>query len=134
MKFLLTSETIIPPQFSEASAGAKVVFEGVVRNSHKGREVVQLEYESYNELAISEGEQLVSEAIAKYELIDALTIHRIGTLTVGEVAVWIGVLSPHRKNAFLACEFIIDELKLRIPIWKKEHYREGDSGWIEQQF
>ena len=56
--------------------------------------------------------------------------HRLGDLAIGEVAVWVGVSAPHRDEAFRACRYIIDEVKHRLPIWKKEHYVNGDSGWV----
>jgi len=57
-------------------------------------------------------------------------LHRVGELAVGELAVWVGVSAPHRHEAFLACRYVIDEVKQRVPIWKKEHYESGDSGWV----
>ena len=72
----------------------------------------------------------VNEAIARFGVTRALCVHRVGELQLGDVAVWVGVSSPHRDEAFKACRFIIDEVKHRVPIWKKEHYANGDSGWV----
>jgi len=128
--FRLSAETIVPEPVDQSSSGGFVTFEGKVRNTHRGRTVVALEYEAYEALAIEEGDKLLTEAIAKFGLTDARAIHRTGRLEIGETAVWIAVAAPHRHEAFVACEFVIDELKKRVPIWKKEHYSEGDSGWI----
>ena len=128
--FSLTRQPIVPPPLASASAGGFVTFDGKVRNDHAGRTVVALEYEAFDELVLSEGNQLLTEATAHYGLLEACCIHRVGRLTVGESAVWIGVAAPHRREAFEACEWILDQLKRRVPIWKKEHFADGDSGWI----
>lgn len=128
--FRLTNEPITPPEFDEQSAGGFVSFEGKVRSHNEGRSVIRLEYEAFGPLAETEGSKLLEEATKMFGLLRAETIHRTGMLELGETAVWIGVAAPHRKEAFNACEYIIDELKKRVPIWKKEHYAEGDSGWI----
>lgn len=92
--------------------------------------MVALEYDAFDDLAIAEGERLLQEAVQTFGLCSAQAVHRKGRLVVGETAVWIEVSAPHRHEAFAACEFVIDELKKRVPIWKKEHYADGDSGWI----
>ena len=69
-------------------------------------------------------------AIARFGVAHAACLHRVGELGIGELAVWVGVSAPHRHEAFLACRYIIDEVKQRVPIWKKEHYLSGDSGWV----
>jgi molybdopterin synthase catalytic subunit len=112
------------------SAGGYVSFEGWVRDHNEGQEVTRLEYEAFVELAVKEGERIVGESLRRFPIKQALCIHRIGTLTLGEMAVWVGVSSAHRGEAFDACRFIIDEVKHRVPIWKKEHYKSGDSGWV----
>jgi molybdopterin synthase catalytic subunit len=75
----------------------------------------------------------MAEARAKFGLVRAIGIHRVGSLQIGDLAVWVGVTSGHRGEAFDACRYIIDEIKYRLPIWKKEHYAGGDSGWINCQ-
>ena len=130
MFFKISKEPLSQPSLSAPNAGGFVSFEGKVRNEHLGREVVALEYEAFDDMAVKEGEKLLDEAIQRFGLVDAVCVHRVGHLVVGESAVWIGVSAPHRKAAFQGCEFIIDELKKRVPIWKKEIYAEGDSGWI----
>ena len=73
---------------------------------------------------------MLAEAMAKHPYLEARCIHRTGLLEIGDLAVWVGVAAPHRDEAFRACRYIIDELKVRLPIWKKEHYVDGDSGWV----
>jgi molybdopterin synthase catalytic subunit len=112
------------------SAGGYVGFEGWVRDLNEGQEVTRLEYEAFQELAVKEGDRIVAEALRRFPIEHALCIHRVGSLGLGDMAVWVGVSSAHRGEAFEACRFIIDEVKHRVPIWKKEHYRSGDSGWV----
>jgi molybdopterin synthase catalytic subunit len=114
----------------DLGAGGYVSFEGWVRNSNEGQEVTRLEYEAFEDLAVKEGERILGEAAARFPIKRALCIHRLGTLDLADMAVWVGVSSAHRGEAFDACRFIIDEVKHRVPIWKKEHYRSGDSGWV----
>lgn len=117
-------------ELQEPGAGGYASFEGWVRDHNEGQEVTRLEYEAFQELAMKEGDRIVAEALRRYPVKHALCIHRIGSLRVGEMAVWVGVSSAHRGEAFDACRFIIDEVKHRLPIWKKEHYRSGNSGWV----
>ena len=115
---------------ADVRAGALVTFEGWVRNHNEGREVRELEYEVYAPLAVSEGERIVAAVGRDIPIIAARAVHRAGRLGLGDCAVWVGVVSPHRDEAFRACRRIIDEIKVRLPIWKKEHYVDGDSGWV----
>lgn len=129
------SGTPIEPQtlqdgMRDGSCGALVVFEGWVRDHHEGRDVRALEYEAYEAMAVKEGERVLEEAIRNFELPHACAVHRVGKLDIGDLAIWVGVSTGHRANAFEACRFIIDEIKGRVPIWKKEHYANGDSGWV----
>lgn len=112
------------------SCGGYVSFEGWVRDHNEGRTVLRLEYEAFAPLAQREGERILAEAGARFGVERALCAHRVGALDVGELAVWVGVSTAHRGEAFLACRYIIDEVKHRLPIWKKEHYTAGDSGWV----
>ena len=112
----------------DSRAGAFVSFEGRVRDTNEDRVVVSLEYEAYVALCLREGTAIVREALDA--VIAARCVHRIGHLPVGAVAVWVGVVAGHRDEAFRACRFIIDEVKRRVPIWKKEHYSDGSSEWI----
>jgi molybdopterin synthase catalytic subunit len=115
---------------ADPAAGGYVSFEGWVRNENEGREVRRLDYEAFEELALKEGARIVAVPIDHFGVREARCVHRIGELGIGELAVWVGVASGHRAEAFDACRYIIDEVKHRVPIWKKEHYLNGDSGWV----
>jgi molybdopterin synthase catalytic subunit len=115
---------------ADPAAGASVTFEGVVRNHQDGRQVRALDYEAYEQLGLQEGERIIAEALEKFPVTAARCIHRLGALSIGDVAVWVGVSAAHRDEAFAACRYIIDEVKRRVPIWKKEHYSAGDSAWV----
>jgi len=117
-------------ELQDAGCGGYASFEGWVRDQNEGQEVVRLEYEAFVALAVKEGQRIIAEALRRFPVKHALCIHRVGTLTLGEMAVWVGVSSVHRSEAFDACRYVIDEVKHRVPIWKKEHYRSGDSGWV----
>ena len=117
-------------ELQDLGSGGYVSFEGWVRDQNEGQEVTRLEYEAFQDLAVKEGGRIVAEALRRFPIKHALCIHRVGSLSLGEMAVWVGVSSAHRGEAFDACRFIIDEIKHRLPIWKKEHYRSGDSGWV----
>lgn len=114
----------------DATCGGYCSFEGWVRNHNDGHDVTRLEYEAFEPLAVKEGERIIAAAAARFAVQRAMCVHRIGDLALGEVAVWVGVSAHHRDEAFLACRNIIDEVKHRVPIWKKEHYRDGHSGWV----
>ena len=130
----ISDKTIDPDalrrELFDPAAGAYCSFEGWVRNLNEGQTVLRLEYEVYAPLAISEGQKVLAEAQEKFPHLHAYCIHREGLLQIGDCAVWVGVSSPHRDEAFQACRFIIDEVKHRLPIWKKEHYVDGNSGWV----
>ena len=131
-EFKITSNLIDSQTIGENSGiGARSVFEGTVRDTNNGHDVRKLEYECYESLAIKEGNKILGEAIEKFGLIDAFCIHRIGTLEVGETAVIVVATSGHRNEAFKGCRYIIDEVKSRVPIWKKEHYQDGATEWIK---
>lgn len=117
-------------ELKHPGSGGFCAFEGWVRNNNEGREVSGLEYEAYTELAIAEGERILAEAAERYGVLAASAVHRVGDLKIGDLAVWIGASAPHRDEAFRACRYIIDEIKHRLPIWKKEHYLEGDTAWV----
>ena len=70
------------------------------------------------------------ETKERFKILETRCVHRVGKLNVGDMAVWVGVISRHRDEAFIACRYIIDELKARVPIWKKEYYADGESGWV----
>ncbi len=130
----VTAQPIEPQRLratlANPGAGGYCAFEGWVRNLNEGRTVERLEYEAYEPLVISEGEKVITEAMERYPFLAARCVHRVGLLEIGDLAVWVGVAAPHRDEAFKACRYIIDQLKVRLPIWKKEHYVDGDSGWV----
>ena len=115
------------------TCGAYVQFEGWVRDHNEGRKVLRLEYEVYEPLAVKEGEKIIDEAIERFGVTRAEAIHRNGLMELSEVAVVVGVSSPHRDEAFEACRYIIDQAKVRLPIWKKEHYASGETEWVNCQ-
>ncbi len=111
-------------------AGGLVVFEGWVRRRNEGREVVSLAYEAYVPMAEREGAAILAEARQRFAILAAVAEHRVGVLPLGEIAVWVGVTAEHRDAAFQACRFVIDEIKERLPVWKKEQYADGTSDWV----
>ena len=125
----LNPATLVRP-LHHPTAGACVTFEGWVRDHNEGLAVRKLEYESFVPLAEQEGHRIIEEARRNFELTNVICVHRIGMLEIGDLAIWVGVSSAHRAAAFEACRFVIDETKARVPIWKKEHYLDGTSEWI----
>jgi molybdopterin synthase catalytic subunit len=134
MKFSVSKSAIdvsaAKKSVSDDSCGALVVFEGWIRDHNEGQQVKRLEYEVYRPLAEKEGARIIDEAVQRFGVSHALCIHREGLLELGEVAVLVCVSSPHRGEAFDACRYIIDQTKVRLPIWKKEHYVSGVSEWV----
>ena len=132
--FELSGEPLAPPALRAAlddpAAGAVVCFEGVVRNHNAGRAVVRLAYQSYESLALAEGERIVEEARERFGLARIHCVHRVGELEIGELAVWVGASAAHRDAAYAASRYVIDEVKRRVPIWKKEYYGDGESEWL----
>jgi molybdopterin synthase catalytic subunit len=114
----------------DARVGGYASFEGWVRDHNDGRAVTGLRYEAYVAMAESEGERILDDACARFDILDARCVHRTGDLAIGELAVWVGVSAAHRDAAFAACRFVIDEVKSRVPIWKHERYAAGDAGWL----
>jgi sulfur-carrier protein adenylyltransferase/sulfurtransferase len=122
--------TALRAQLADPTCGGYTSFEGLVRNHNEGMSVRHLEYEAFEPLAVKEGERIIAEAVQRFGVEQAACVHRVGDLAIGEMAVWVGVSARHRDEAFRACRYIIDEVKHRVPIWKKEHYENGDSGWV----
>ena len=132
--FELTSTPIdsaaLQARLTAPEAGALTIFEGRVRNHHLGRPVTRLEYEAFDDMARLEGEAITAETECIYPGAKVLCVHRTGSLAIGEAAVWIGVASAHRQAGFAACRHVIEELKLRLPVWKKEHHPGGAAEWV----
>ncbi|RZA24822.1 MAG: hypothetical protein EOP10_08730 [Proteobacteria bacterium] len=112
------------------AGGAFVAFEGRVRKHSDGRAVERLDYELFPEMCVEEGERILEEAKRLFPILEIRVVHRYGTLDLGESAVWVGVVTSHRGAGFQACRFIIDSVKARCPIWKKETYVDGPSEWV----
>ncbi|HVA64223.1 MAG TPA: molybdenum cofactor biosynthesis protein MoaE [Terriglobales bacterium] len=131
----LVREPLPPPPAPDTHGGhgAVVSFEGVTRNHSRGREVVALEYEAYEPMARARLAAIATEAAARWPLLSIRILHRLGTLRVGESSVQIVVAAAHRGPAFEACRFLIDTLKQSVPIWKKEHFRDG-CAWADGEF
>ena len=110
--------------------GGVVTFVGGVRNHHGGRAVLRLEYSAYAPMADAEIDRIVAEAEERWPARVAVE-HRIGVLEIGDVAVVVVAAAAHRDGAFDACRHVIEELKRRVPIWKREHYADGTAGWVD---
>ena len=113
----------------DASCGGIALFVGTVRNATKNKEVTLLDFSSYEPMAIKEMQKIADSALEKYDIHKIAIHHTIGELKIGEIPVIIAVSSAHRKAAFEACEFAIDTLKETVPIWKKEHFEDGEV-WV----
>ncbi len=135
--FGISAEAIDLASFRELladrSCGAYVQFDGWVRDHNEGQRVLRLEYEVYEPLALKEGGRIIEEARERFGVSNACAIHRSGLLELSDVAVVVGVSSPHRAEAFDACRYIIDQAKARLPIWKKEYYASGEAEWVNCQ-
>ena len=112
-------------------AGAQIVFSGVVRNRNEGRPVLAVTYDAHRPLAEQTFRDIAEEVCARWGDLSVVIAHRAGRLSVGEVSVVIGVASPHREEAYQASRYVIEQLKLRSPVWKQEHYADGESDWLK---
>lgn len=110
--------------------GGVASFLGLVRNHHGGRAVLRLEYSAYAPMAEAECARIVAEAEGRWQVALALR-HRVGSLAVGDVAVAAAAASAHRDEAFAACRYVIEEVKRRVPIWKREYYADGTEVWVD---
>jgi molybdopterin synthase catalytic subunit len=113
--------------------GATVLFVGTVRDTNDGAPVSGLDYSSYTGMAEKELAAIVLEAAERWDTSDVVVEHRIGTLELGEASVAIAVAHPHRAQAYEASRYVIEELKKRLPIWKREHYVDGRSEWVNAE-
>ena len=131
MKVSLSTEPIrreeILSSIRSESSGAIVTFTGTVRKTESG-DLESLFYEAYEEMAVKEMQKICMDALQRFSITDIAMSHRIGNIGIGEESVFIAVSAPHRKEAFLACEYAIDSLKKSVPIWKKDVYRDSGSG------
>jgi len=125
---VLDAQTCLDAVASDG-AGGHVVFVGTVRDQTLGKRVNRLDFESYEPMALKEMRKIADRAMENWPLLGISVHHRVGELSIGDIPVIIAVSSAHRKEAFTACEFIIDELKKTVPIWKKEYFDDGEV-WV----
>ena len=119
----------IVSRVASSSDGAVVVFHGITRDNNMGRQVVNLEYEAYSPMAEDTMREIIAEMQSRWEVGAVAVAHRTGTVGIGALSMCLAVAAPHRKDAFDAAQYFVDELKLRVPIWKKERF-EGGEVWI----
>jgi molybdopterin synthase catalytic subunit len=115
---------------SHPSAGGIAIFVGVVRDHADGRAVDRLDYEAHEKLALRELETIASEVLAQQCEVRACAVHRVGNLVIGDLAVVVAASAPHRAEAFAACRELIEQIKRRVPIWKKEWAADGSASWV----
>ena len=113
------------------ASGATTLFLGTVRDVNDGRAVVGIDYSAYEKMAALELARIAGDAAARFGTDHIVVVHRIGTLGLGEVSVAIALSHAHRGPALDASRFIIEELKVRVPIWKQEHYADGTREWVD---
>jgi molybdopterin synthase catalytic subunit len=116
---------------SEPGCGAVSLFVGTVRNENDGRAVTGIEYSAYREMAERELRAIVGESVLRFGNVRVALQHRLGLLAVGEASVAIAVSHPHRTEVLNASRFLIESLKKRVPIWKREHYVDGGREWVD---
>jgi len=125
----LVHERIVPhdivPALERPEDGAIVIFDGIVRDNSRGRRTLYLEYEAYEEMALTKLQELVSESTQRFAIRNVGLVHRLGHIEIGQSSVLIAVFSAHRAAAFDACSWLIDTLKRTVPIWKKEFFEDG---------
>jgi molybdopterin synthase catalytic subunit len=131
---LLTHEPIDFAAVTEAArspqAGAVLLFLGTVREFTEGRQTVALDYDAYASMAVRKMEELVQQAREQWPIVSAAIVHRLGRLELGDISVAVAVSTPHRHQAFDAGRFLIDQLKIVVPIWKKENWSDGSTEWV----
>ncbi|MCA9080082.1 MAG: molybdenum cofactor biosynthesis protein MoaE [Planctomycetaceae bacterium] len=122
--------TALTEQVRSDQAGAVVLFLGTVRELTGDRQTIALDYDAYPEMAVAKLAELEAEAREQWPVTEIAISHRLGHLELGEVSVAVAVSAPHRGQAFEAGRFLIDELKVRVPIWKKENWADGTTEWV----
>ena len=132
----MTDEPLSLDAFSPAlcrdDCGAQIVFWGVVRDLNEGRPVLAVTYDAHRTLAERTFREIAEEACERWGSdLSVVVAHRGGTLSVGEVSLLVGVASPHRDEAYQASRYVIEQVKVRSPVWKQEHYADGDSDWLK---
>ncbi len=115
------------------NAGAVILFIGTTRRMTAGRETVRLEYDCYESMALSELNKLRDETLERWPLTGCAVVHRIGVVEIGEASVAVAISSPHRASAYEASQWLMDTLKKKVPIWKKEQWTDGETDWIHPE-
>lgn len=138
MQAFLVTEAVLQPEplrqlVSDSGHGAIVLFEGVARNNFGGRATAFLEYEAYPEMAEQQLALLAQQAQAQFGIGKVAIHHRVGVLQIGETAVLIAIGSAHRGAAFAAVAWLMDQIKVVVPIWKCEHWADGSQEWVGQR-
>lgn len=132
----VTSKPVDPEQITrtvrKGSHGAAVTFLGTVRDNAMGKKVLRLEYEAYKEMAEKKMREIAAEIKERWGLDDVSIIHRVGLMAIGDISLVIAIGSPHRKEAFEACEYAVDRIKEIVPIWKKETFEDGEC-WVDSE-
>jgi molybdopterin synthase catalytic subunit len=118
-------------EVAAAGHGAATLFVGTVRDTHRGRDVTGMDYEAYGPMAEAELARIAAEAGERFGVTALVVEHRVGTLAIGEASVVIAVAHAHRAAALDAQRYVIEELKQRVPIWKREHYTDGTREWVD---
>lgn len=114
------------------NTGGRVTFSGTVRPTENGKEIVEIFYESYREMAVGVLESIAKDAVSLYDVIHIFAVHRTGSVRTGEPSVVVDVFAEHRTEAFKACSLVIDRIKKEVPIWKKIVYSDGTERWKDE--
>lgn len=132
-KIYIQQEALDPAAILESDVnpgdGSDILFCGRVRNNSRGRNVLYIDYQVYPEMAVREMDKIADEAVIKWNLNRCVIVHRYGRVMPGESSIVILVSSPHREESYVSSKYIIDEIKKRVPVWKKEYYDDGTE-WI----
>lgn len=125
--------TALLAEVADVGSGASTIFVGTVRRNNQGRAVTGIDYSAYAPMAEAEMQRIAEEAVARFGTAHIVIEHRLGTLTLGEASIAIAVSHERRAAAMDAQRYVIEEFKARVPIWKREHYVDGDRAWVDNQ-
>ena len=135
MRSAIVSRPIDPSRLLDevraTSNGATVLFAGSVRDVNDGRAVTGIDYQAYPAMASEELARIVGEACARFDTTHVVAEHRVGTLLLGDVSVAVAAAHPRRGGAFDAARYVIEQIKVRVPVWKLEHYVDGTREWVD---
>lgn len=124
---------VLTTKVGDQDAGAVVLFIGTTRRMTEGKETVRLEYDCYEPMAKAELAKLREGAMERWPLKQCGIVHRVGVVENGQASVAVAVSSPHRVQAFEACQWVMDTLKRNVPIWKKEQWTDGSTEWVHPE-